>query len=117
MREAALGQSGEIVAGKLLAALGFIILERNFVCPLGEIDIIAERMGVRYFIEVKTRAGLSFGWPGEAVTYDKQRRLRRLADYHIVAARHPGPVDFGVVEVIYRPADRRYQAWLIDHAF
>jgi len=117
MGQYSLGQAGEIVASRLLAALGFTILRRNFTCHLGEIDIIAERGGVRYFIEVKTRSGVSFGDPGEAVNADKQRRLRRLASYYIVASRYPGPVDFGVVEVIHSSADRRYRAWLVDHAF
>ncbi|MBN2585029.1 YraN family protein [Patescibacteria group bacterium] len=112
-----LGQAGEIVAGKLLVALGFSILERNFTCPLGEIDIIAQHPSARYFIEVKTRSGVSFGQPSEAVTINKQQRLRRLADYYIVTTNYQGPVDFGVVEVIYRPFDRCYRATLLDHAF
>ena len=117
MKGHTLGQAGEVVASKLLVVLGFNALERNFTCPLGEIDIVAQRQGVRYFIEVKTRSGAAFGQPGEAVNLDKQQRLRRLASYYIVANRYPGPVDFGVVEVIYNAVDRRYQATFLDHAF
>lgn len=112
-----MGQAGEIVASKLLISLSFNIVERNFVCPLGEIDIIAQRGSTRYFIEVKTRSGARFGLPGEAVTADKQRRLRRLANYYIVVNRFRGPVDFGVVEVTYQPIDHRYTASFLDHAF
>jgi len=112
-----LGQAGEAVASKLLVILGFDVLERNSTCPLGEVDIIAQHQKVRYFIEVKTRSGVAFGQPGEAVNPNKQQRLRRLASYYIVANRYPGPVDFGVVEVIYSATSRRYQAIFLDHAF
>ena len=101
----------------MLVTLGFTVLERNVICPLGEIDIVAQRSRVRYFIEVKTRSSLVFGQPSEAVTSSKQHRLRRLANYYIVATAYRGPVDFGVVEVIYRPTERRYLASWIDRAF
>ena len=112
-----LGQSGETIAGKLLLARGFNILEQNFTCPLGEVDIIADKGGTCYFVEVKTRSSLAFGRPGEAVTADKRARLRRLAQYYIVTQRFRGPVAFGVVEVIYQPYDRRFKAELIEHAW
>lgn len=117
MKELSLGKAGEVIAGKLLITLGFTILECNFTCPLGEIDIIAQHQQTRYFVEVKTRSGRQFGRPSEAVTKDKQQRLRRLANYYIVTTRYGGPVAFGVVEVIHRPIDQRYQAFFIDHAF
>lgn len=112
-----LGKAGEIIAGKLLLTRGFSVLERNFTCPLGEVDIIADKGGTRYFVEVKTRSSLAFGRPGEAVTADKQARLRQLAKYYIVAHRFRGPVAFGVVEVIYQPYTRRFRAELIEHAW
>jgi putative endonuclease len=112
-----LGRQGEIVAGKLLSAAGFKLIENNFACPLGEIDIIADRNQTRYFIEVKTRSSIMFGYPSEAVNRDKQVRLRRLASYYIVVRRYSGAVAFGVVEVIYRPLERRFNASLIEHAF
>ena len=112
-----LGQTGEIIAGKLLLARGFNVLEQNFTCPLGEVDIIADKNGTRYFVEVKTRSSLAFGRPGEAVTADKRARLRRLAEYYIVVRRFNGPVAFGVVEVIHQPYDRRFRAELIEHAW
>lgn len=112
-----LGEAGEIIAGKLLVARGFKILERNFTCPLGEVDLIAERNGTRHFIEVKTRSGRMFGQPAEAVTGKKQKKLRRLAQYYMVAQGYRGPVAFGVAEVDYRSSVRRFRAELIEHAF
>ena len=117
MGEISLGRRGEIIAGKLLTALGFTILECNFTCPLGEIDLIARHRQATYLIEVKARSGAKFGRPSEAVTPKKQQRLRRLASYYMVTKRYLGPVAFGVVEVTYLPVSRRYRADFIDHAF
>lgn len=112
-----LGAAGETIASKLLVIRGFNILERNFTCLLGEVDLIAERDNTRYFVEVKTRSGLAFGRPAEAVTPKKQKQLRRLAQYYMVARGYRGPVAFGVVEVTYRPLSHRFKAELINHAF
>jgi putative endonuclease len=75
----AVGQYGEQVAAEFLREAGFAILERNWRCELGEIDIVARDGGALVICEVKTRRGLAYGSPLEAVTYDKLRRLRRLA--------------------------------------
>lgn len=56
------------------------VLERNWRCPEGELDIIARtRDGVVVVCEIKCRTGLGYGAPLEAITYDKVRRLRQLA--------------------------------------
>ena len=75
----AVGRYGEEVAARFLREAGFAILERNWRCELGEIDIVARDGTALVICEVKTRRGLDFGSPLEAVTYDKLRRLRRLA--------------------------------------
>ena len=59
------------------------MIERNFRCPLGEIDLIAREGGDLVFIEVKTRSSKHFGWPQEAVGWRKQQRLCRLAKYYM----------------------------------
>jgi putative endonuclease len=75
----ALGRYGEEVAAQHLVNAGMSILERNYRCDAGEIDIVAMDGDVVVVCEVKTRAGLGFGRPVEAVTESKARRLRRLA--------------------------------------
>ncbi len=74
-----LGASGEELAAQWYAAAGYQVLERNWRCRQGELDLVAARGGVAVFCEVKTRRGLAFGLPAEAVTPAKQRRLRQLA--------------------------------------
>jgi putative endonuclease len=74
-----LGKYGENVAASHLRAAGLTILERNWRCDIGEIDIVARDGDVLVVCEVKTRSGLGFGNPLEGVTARKAQRLRRLA--------------------------------------
>jgi putative endonuclease len=75
----ALGKTGEEAAVRYLQAHGYRILERNFRCRFGEIDLIARDAGVLVFIEVKTRRSHTFGPPAMAVTSAKQRHLIKAA--------------------------------------
>lgn len=76
-----LGRRGEAHAEAYLQGLGWRILERNWRCREGEVDIIAHdpEVGALVVVEVKTRAGTGYGSPLEAITYAKANRLRRLA--------------------------------------
>jgi putative transposase len=95
-----LGDHGEDLAAAALKQQGYKILERNYVTPLGEIDLIARQGKVVVVVEVKTRKSTRFGSPQEAVSVTKQGRLRRLAEYYLRAKRLTGsPVRFDVVAV------------------
>jgi putative endonuclease len=74
-----LGRRGEECAANYLANAGYQVLARNWRCSQGEIDLITTRDGEVVFVEVKTRSGLRFGHPFEAITVAKLARLRRLA--------------------------------------
>ena len=74
-----LGRMGEEFAACYLVEKGYTILDRNWRCERGEIDIIARHRGEVVFIEVKTRSGLKFGHPFEAITSAKLARMNRLA--------------------------------------
>lgn len=74
-----LGRFGEDMAADYLQTHGCVVLERNYRCRSGEIDIIARDGGVLVICEVKTRSSEEFGNPIQAVTPVKLRRLRRLA--------------------------------------
>ena len=74
-----LGRDGEQAAVTYLEGCGFRILDRNWRCADGEIDIVAVERHTFVVCEVKTRSGTRFGTPLEAVGRDKRARLRRLA--------------------------------------
>ncbi|MDQ1587876.1 MAG: putative endonuclease [Microbacteriaceae bacterium] len=74
-----LGRQGELLATRFLEANGYRVIERNWRCSQGEIDVVAERGGETVFVEVKTRSSVAFGHPFEAITVSKLARLRRLA--------------------------------------
>jgi putative endonuclease len=70
---------GEEVAVRHLRRHGYVIVERNYRCPDGEMDIIARDQGRLAFIEVRARRSTAFGTPEESVTPRKQARLAMVA--------------------------------------
>ena len=100
----AVGRYGEDVAARFLAEAGLVVLERNWRCELGEVDIVAREGDVLVFCEVKTRSGTVYGTPLEAVTARKAARLRRLASRWLAERPvRPATVRIDVVGVL-RPA-------------
>jgi len=81
----ALGRQGEQLAADFLCAAGLLILDRNYRCAEGELDIVAADQRVLVACEVKTRSSLKYGTPLEAVNHQKLRRLRRLAAHWVRA--------------------------------
>lgn len=79
-RNSSLGAYGEAVAARhLVEQRGMEVLDRNWRCPAGEIDLVLRDGAVLVVCEVKTRSSLSCGTPHEAITAAKLARLRRLA--------------------------------------
>lgn len=78
-RAHALGAYGERVAARYLTALGMTVLDRNWRCPVGEIDLVLRDGAVLVVCEVKTRRGLGYGHPVAAVRERKLERLQQLA--------------------------------------
>jgi putative endonuclease len=74
-----LGERGEALAAAWYEAAGYEILDRNWRCRAGELDLILGRGRVIVFCEVKTRSSTRFGAPVEAITREKQKRIRTLA--------------------------------------
>ena len=91
LTRAELGALGEQLAADHLRSLGLVVLQRNWRCRYGELDVIAADIAARtvVFVEVKTRRSDQFGGLAQAVTEDKVRRLRRLAAMWL-AAQHAG---------------------------
>ncbi|MBA2391255.1 MAG: YraN family protein [Ktedonobacteraceae bacterium] len=78
-----LGRLGERLAAEKLLSMGYGILERNFRCRYGEIDLVAEHEQDLVFVEVKTRRGNAYGLPEEAVNLRKQRKIIEVAHHYI----------------------------------
>ena len=108
----ALGQYGERVAARWLVAAGMVVLERNWRCEIGELDLVLIEGEVLVVCEVKTRSSEEFGNPLEAVTATKAARLRRLAarwlETHDL---HPSDVRIDLVGVL----QDGHGAALVDH--
>lgn len=105
-----IGAHGEDQAAKYLKAHGYRIIEKNWRCRLGEIDLVAKEADTLVFCEVKTRSNQSFGHPLEAITASKKERLRRLGEAYIQAA--PGTnaaLRFDVISIIENGGNSRLE--------
>jgi putative endonuclease len=97
----AVGAYGERIAAQHLQDRGLVVLDRNWRCPDGEVDLVLRDGDDIVFCEVKTRRSDHFGTPAEAVNYRKVRKLRLLANRWLAQAGvHPREVRFDVVEVM-----------------
>jgi putative endonuclease len=94
---AALGRYGEALAVRYLREQGMEVLERNWRCAHGEVDVVARDGRCLVIVEVKTRRSSGFGEPVEAVTFAKAVRLRRLAAAYLAQAAG-APVEGAPVE-------------------
>ena len=111
-----LGKKGEDLALRFLKKNGYRIFERNYVCKMGEVDIIAKEKDTLAFIEVKTRTSTTFGPPQLAVNSAKQMQLSKVALYFL---KEKGLEDvkarFDVVAILLGP--RGAEIELIRDAF
>lgn len=94
-----LGDFGEAAAARYLEENGMEVTGRNFRTRGGEIDIVAEDNGTLVFVEVKTRSSEKFGYPSEAVDFNKIEHMKAAAEHYF--RQHPtdGEIRFDVVEV------------------
>ena len=90
-----LGQWGEELAASHLERLGYNIVQRNYRCRLGEVDIIAQDGARLAFVEVRTRRGDAYGTAKESVTPAKQERLAAVARQYLSENCH-ADVDWGI---------------------
>lgn len=107
-----LGARGEEIAVAYLKGRKFTIVERNFRCKGGEVDIVARDTNTLVFVEVKTRRTLSFGPPQASVTPFKQRQISKAALTWLAKNRlHGAAARFDVIAIVLRD----YQVPQIDH--
>ncbi|MBE7414952.1 MAG: YraN family protein [Deltaproteobacteria bacterium] len=116
MKRKAFGNAGEDEAVRFLEKNGYRIIERNFHCRYGEIDIIARDGSAIVFVEVKTRGGDAFGPAAASVDEKKQRKMTIASQLYLEKAGASDPeVRFDVVCIEKR--DGRLEIELIKDAF
>jgi putative endonuclease len=112
-----LGNWGEQIAANFLKSQGYLLIDCNYRCLYGEIDIIAKEGPIWCFIEVKTRNSSAFGYGYDAVTRMKQKHIIKVAQYYLnKAALYDDPARFDVVSIDFVSA-ADYKIQLIRNAF
>lgn len=107
MAEESMGRRGEAAAAAYLERAGLTVVERNWRCKHGEIDIVALDGETLVLVEVKTRTSAAKGTPEEAVSPTKQRRIARLAEAYVIdAGIEPPEVRFDVIAIQVIAEDR-----------
>ncbi len=104
-----IGRLGEDLAARYLQSQGYTILERNYRCQGGEIDLVAVEGSCLVFVEVRTRRSRRFGTPEESVTPWKKERLLRAAQSYVAERGWEGfwRIDLLAIEVSPRGSVRR----------
>ena len=98
----ATGALGEDLAAQYLERAGLVLVERNYRCKAGEIDLVAEDGGELVFAEVRTRSGSAFGTPEESVTVRKRRKMAECAFSYLAersAHRQAWRIDLVAIEL------------------
>ena len=101
MNTRSVGNKGEDIAAAYLKKHGYTIVERNYNCRFGEIDIIAKQNSYIVFVEVKARSSTAFGMPREAVDWRKQQTIVQCSKLWLTQNKLFGSaVSYDVVEVL-----------------
>lgn len=115
-----IGELGEKLAAKYLMQNNYKIIEKNFTCRQGEIDIIAKDNSKQelVFIEVKTRTNFKYGLPSESVTENKQKHIYKTAEYYVYKNKiKESPVRFDIIEIKIHMQSKKYTINHIEKAF
>ena len=114
----ALGTKGEHLAVKFLKKKGYKILQRNYRCRIGEIDIVCYDHGTIVFVEVKTRRSDKYGQPEISITEAKKRQIIKIATHYVAEKKIEGIVlRFDVVSIFYSPNEKHPTITLFNNAF
>jgi putative endonuclease len=112
-----LGRRGEEIAAHWLTKQGYKIIEKNFSCRFGELDLVARHRAELVFVEVRCRQGEDYGWPEETVNLKKQKKLRKLAAFYLQRNKlNEHFCRFDVVAITFRESEP-VRIQLIPNAF
>lgn len=110
-----LGKYGEELASRYLKKNGYIILERNYKCIYGEVDIIAKNNDCIVFVEIKTRKKIREIMPEDSIGYSKKQHLLKSAEYYISTL--PDEVNYRFDVVSIELNDLQPEIYIIKDAF
>ena len=117
MKRRDVGLLGEKLAKDFLKKRGYRILESNYRCPEGEIDVVARHKDSLVFVEVRTKRSLEFGSPEESITPTKMERLRAVAAHYQQTHNNlPSSWRIDVVAVEIDQRDKPLRIELIENA-
>ncbi len=111
MKVYGLGLKGEQIAKKYLRKKGYSILETNYQCRFGELDLIARDKNCYVFCEVKTRSKGMIAAPQESVTPAKQRKMIKTAEHWLMEHPVDAPLRFDVLAI----APDSFGRWTVEH--
>ncbi len=95
-----IGAIGEKIAQEYLVNEGYEIVEKNFYCRFGEVDIVAKNGEEIIFVEVKTRKQIKYGQGAESVNYYKKNHIYKVAEFYTYIYQiYETPISFDVIEV------------------
>ena len=107
------GIRGERLASDFLINKGYRIIETNFRCPHGEVDIIVSNRDCLVFVEVRSKKSLSFGTPEESITWHKMERLRAIAAHY--RQTHDNLPPLWRIDVVAVEMDRKGRPSRMEH--
>lgn len=117
MKRRDVGILGEKLAGEFLGKNGYRILETNYRCPEGEIDIIARHEDTLVFVEVRTKKSQQFGSPEESITPAKMEKLRTLAARYLQTHNNlPPSWRIDVVAIVLNQREQVSRIEIIENA-
>jgi len=118
IRRKQLGRRGEEVAARHLEEKGYRILNRNYCCRIGEIDLIVRDGDMLVFVEVRSRSSNNYGSAQESITARKQMKLRQLAWQYLKAQARTGEnCRFDVIAVLFDCDGKVKRLEHIENAF
>lgn len=110
-----LGNDSETIAQQYLEQRGYMLIQANFRCKTGEVDLIMQKENLLVFVEVRSKSSSRYGEPLETVDKTKQDKIRKAAGYYLYT--HPKMAEhycrFDVVSVLWQN-DRPQITWLAD---
>ena len=106
------GNLGEKLAAEFIRKQGYVILQTNYRCPEGEVDIVARQKDCLVFVEVRAKRGREFGSPEESITPAKMEKLRRVAAHY--RQTHDDIPDSWRIDVVAVEIDRQNRPLRIE---